>query len=123
MILEKHHFLVALIDEDFTVKEIANLLKVSKRTIYRRMNEFYVKIREYTDISDNELDIELRQLINQFPNCGERMMSGMLKNKGLYLQRSCIREAIFRVDHAGVQQRKKGTLQRRTYNVQGPNLL
>ena len=41
-----------MIDEDFTIKEIANILVVSERTIYRRMDAYGLSKLQFTDISD-----------------------------------------------------------------------
>ena len=96
-----------------------------EQTIYGRMNEFDLKIRDFTY---SELDIELRLLINQFPNCGEKMISGMLmlKNKGLYLQRFAKISYPWSYSLCWLRwctTKKKDTLQRRTYNLQGSNHL
>ena len=112
-----------LLDEGFTVKEVSSLLGVSERTIYRRMQEFDIHVRDFDDISDDLLDGNLLPLIKDFPNCGENMLSELLKNNGVKVQRERVRESIHRIYIDGVKQRKKGRLARRVYNVQGANHL
>ena len=63
------------------------------------------------------------QVVNEFPNCGELMLNELLKNKGIRVQRFQLRDSIHRVDKAGVKDRTRGRLKRRTYNVKGPNHL
>lgn len=112
-----------LIEDGFKVKEVASLLGVSERTIYRRLSEHDIKVRDFSDISEATLDENLICLCEQFPNCGERFLNEMLRQKGLVLQRSRVRESLHRVDYEGVKRRKKNGLSRRVYNVQGSNHL
>ena len=112
-----------LIDEGFLITEIASLLSVSERTVYRRMSDYNIRKFEFSDISDEELDSIAKTVSGEFPNCGERMINQILKNKGLPIQRERLRNSLSRVDMAGVQQRKKNRLHRRIYNVQGPSTL
>ena len=115
--------LSSMIDEGFKVHEISTLINVSERTLYRRMNEFGLCVRKFSDIVDETLDIHVLELCNQYPNCGERMLNEILKQKGLFVQRDRLRESIHRVDYEGVNRRKKNGLHRRVYNVQSSNHL
>ena len=51
------------------------------------------------------------------------MMKYLLQERGTKVQRMRLWDSIHRVDHEGLLERKKGRLQRRVYNVQGPNHL
>ena len=117
------HVLRDLIDEGFLIKDVSSLLGVSERTIYRRMHEFGLEVRKFAAISDEELDERLSKLSTEYPNCGERFLNEILKNEGLKIQRSRVRDSLQRVDSVGIQRRKKGKLCRRVYNVQGSNHL
>ena len=117
------NMLADFIDEGFKVKEICTLLNISERTVYRRLDEYDLHIRQFSDISDQELDLQLQNLCCQFPHCGERFLNEILKQHGLFIQRDRLRESLLRVDLDGVKQRRKGRLHRRIYNVQGPNHL
>ena len=86
----KEEILRFLFDKRFTVKDTANLLGVSKRTVERRMNEFGLQISNcYSDIS------------NSFPNIGYKRMSGLLLARGLRIQQDRIREMMRIVDPQG----------------------
>ena len=50
-------------------------------------------------------------------------MAAKPRERGIKVQRMRLRDSIHRVDEKGVRERKKGRLQRRVYNVQGPNHL
>ena len=69
------------------------------------------------------MDLEVKALSSEFPNCGERMLNQILRTKGVFIQRARLRDSLYRVDSAGVKSRKKNRLHRRIYNVQGPNHL
>ena len=116
-------FLENLIQEGFTVREISAIAGVSERTIYRRMTEYDLKIRDFSRMSDNQLDLEVLALTNDYPFCGEIMLRELLKGRGFNVERCRLRDSIHRVNDIGVQARKKGRLKRRVYNVKGANHL
>ena len=60
-----------LIDDGFSVKEMSNILCVSERTVLRRMVEYGLKIRNFSNISDDQLDSHVLALTNDYPICGE----------------------------------------------------
>lgn len=47
------------LDEDFTITEISRLLSVSESTVYRRMREYGLSKLQFTDISDQDLDLQV----------------------------------------------------------------
>ena len=107
----------------FSVVDIASLLGVSIRTIERRLSEFGLRIRStYSDISDQALDNILRNILTEFPNTGYRRMTSFLQSRGLRIQQNKIREAVRRVNPAGVLLRalEIRTIHRRHYQVYGP---
>ena len=117
------YLLSNLLDEGFPIKDIASLICVSERTVYRRMQDFGFKVRNFDPMPDVDLDEHLQELTLQHPNCGDNMFNQMLKHRGLNIQRFRIRESLHRVDSEGIRRRKKSRLSRRVYNVQGSNHL
>ena len=111
------------LDEGFLIKEIASLLSVSESTVYRRMQYYGLSSHSFTVIGDNELDRHITELTKEFPFCGEGMLKYLLQERGIKVRRMHLRDSIHRVDEEGINERKKGRLQRRVYNVQGPNHL
>ena len=88
-----------LLDDGFKVFEIATLMVVSERTIYRRLKEYNIQVREFSEVSDDLLDENLKNLCEQFPNCGERFLNEMSRQeKGIVIQRSRVRESFYRID-------------------------
>lgn len=112
-----------LLIDGFSIKEISTLLSVSERTIYRRMASYGLRKHTFSEISDHALDEVVRQLTENFPNCGENMIGQMLRGKGVTVQRFRLRESLHRVDEGGILRRSRGRLCRRVYNVKGANQL
>ncbi|CAG2217502.1 unnamed protein product [Mytilus edulis] len=112
-----------LLDNGFLISDVAKLLLVSERTIYRRMAQFDLNKRTFSELNDDDLDVVLGETIQEFPLCGENMLKHMLIAKGIRVQRWRLRDSIQRLDSSGAQARKSGRLHRRVYNVMGPNHL
>ena len=72
-----------LLSIGFQIKEIAQLLSVSESTIYRRMRMFGLSKRDFTSIDDTELSHFVRDIVEEFPNCGEVMLNQILTQKGI----------------------------------------
>ena len=73
--------------------------------------------------SDNQLDLEVLALTNDYPFCGKIMLRELLKDRGFNVETYRLRDSIHRVNDFDVQTRKKGRLKRRVYNVKGANHL
>ncbi|CAG2220793.1 unnamed protein product [Mytilus edulis] len=113
----------SLLDCGFQISDIAKLLLVSERTIYRRMAQFGLSKQGFSEIDDGDLERVVSETIKDFPMCGEQMLRQLLRTKGLKIQRWRLRDCIHEIDSSGVRARKAGRLHRRTYNVMAPNHL
>ena len=71
------------VDNGFKVADIATLFGVSKRTIERRLRSYQLSTRNYTDISDADLDEIVSELSAGFPRCGEKLTDGKLRSRGI----------------------------------------
>ena len=111
------------LEENLTIEDISKMLSVSQSTIYRRMRHYGLNKLEFSVISDEELDRQLTEITKEFPHCGEGMIKQILLQRKIKVQRMRLRDSLHRVDNNGVQQRRRGRLQRRVYSVQGPNHL
>ena len=109
----------------FTWRKIASFLSVSERTLRRWHQEMGWPMREqeFSQISDDTLDIAVRNTLSLSPNSGERMVLGALRGRGLLVQRNRVRKSIFRVDPVSRALRRFRTVQRRVYNVTKTNAL
>ena len=91
-------FLENLIQEGFTVREISAIAGVSERTIYRHMTKYDLKIRDFAKVSDNQRDLEVLALTNDYPFCREIMLRELLKGRVFNVERYCLRDSIHRVN-------------------------
>ena len=113
-----------LVDNGFSVPQIADMLGVSVRTVCRRMSDFGLSIRaQYSHLDDADLDSVVADIQSQFPTCGNRQMQGHLLSRGYRVQQARVREAQRRVDPNGSIMRRLHVLNRREYSVPSPRSL
>ena len=113
-----------LIDNKFTVPQMANIIGVSVRTIHRRMSEYRISISaQYANLTDDELDEIVGGIQRDHPMCGNQQMQGHLFSMGLRVQQHRIRESQRRVDPSGTIIRRLHTINRRKYRVRAPRSL
>lgn len=112
-----------LLNDGFSIKEISRLLSISESTVYRRMRKFGMSKKSFSDINDIELDNYVLDASNNFPYCGENILGQIIKQKGIIVPRWRLRDSLHRVNETGVNERKRGRLKRRVYDVRGPNHL
>ena len=118
------HQLAYLLEKQFTVPQISDILQVSIRTVRRRMTEYDLSVRAlYSQMSDKELELVVRDIQHRFPSCGNRQMQGHLLSRGIRVQQSRVREIQRRVDPVGSVMRQLRTIHRRQYRVNGPGAL
>lgn len=112
-----------LLDTHLPVSCIAKCLCVSRKTVYRRMQEFGLSVRgSYSTMTDQELDNIISVIKSQMPNAGYRMVQGHLVSMGLRVQWWRMMASMHRVDAAGIFSRitELGCVVRRSYSVRGP---
>jgi len=72
-----------LIDSGFKIREIATLLHISEKTVYRRMNQFGLRKHSFTYIDEETLQLEVSELTTEFPRLGEAMIHRILHQRGI----------------------------------------
>ena len=77
----------------------------------------------FINISDEALSGEIKAIKENFPECGERMVIGILRSKGIFVPRHSIRDIIRDHDPINVLLRWTHATARRKYSVPGPNAL
>ena len=72
----------------FRWNDVARLLQVSSRTLRRRRHELGMSVegREFSDISDIQLDNVVREVLQSTPSAGLRLVQGSLRQKALLLK-------------------------------------
>ena len=112
-----------LLERRFTVLQMSRLLGVSSSTIERRMAEFRLTVRgTYANISDEQLDATVREILVGFPNTGYKRMTGHLRSRGIRIQQSKIQDSMRRVDPQGIliHALEMNIINRRVYSVPSP---
>ncbi len=106
----------------FTWTKIAEILGISRSTLYRRLQEEgLTRDATYTGIDDDDLDRIIETIKQTHPNDGKRMITGHLSRLGIIIPRVRIRASIHRVDPINTAIRRSVTVRRRVYHVRGPN--
>ena len=82
----------------YTWSQVADALQVSRTTLWRRIKEANFEIKKYTDICDDELDSVVSQIQKENPSCGQQLINGHLRARGIQVQRMKLRESVRRTD-------------------------
>ena len=106
---------------NYSWTKIAEILDVSRQTLYRRLQEFGIDSSKFTSISESDLDTALTNIKSSHSSCGEVMMQGYLLHSGIKVQREKLRAAIHRVDHTNTVNRHSSVIRRRVYTTPHPN--
>ncbi|CAJ0634725.1 7922_t:CDS:2 [Entrophospora sp. SA101] len=110
--------------EGHTWIRIADIFGVSYRTILRRRIELNLPDDlAYTNISNDDLDNEIRNIQREQPFSGQIIIAGVLCSRGIRVHRQRLHESLNRVDAWGMVQRWSNIIPRRVYQVAGPNAL
>ena len=82
----------------FSWSHIAELLGVSRMTIYRRRVEFGLLDNPTTPISDSDLITTVSTIRIEFPEMGETMVWGQLRSQGINVTRERVRATLRQTD-------------------------
>ena len=103
---------------------------VSAKTLQRRrfevgliMSDRVGSRRTYTNISDEELQTTIRDVLQILPNAGETYLIGACRQRNIHVQRQRLRDAINVVDPVSRALPRSISIIRRTYSVPSPNSL
>ncbi|GLB34620.1 hypothetical protein LshimejAT787_0201850 [Lyophyllum shimeji] len=108
-----------------TWKDIAEAMNVSRSTLYNHMASagFATSRKEWSIISDDDLDERVAEISLAHPFIGSNIALGHLEAQGLHLPLKRVQESLRRVDEIGVLVRWSGIIKRRVYKVRGSNAL
>ena len=111
-------------------EQVANDMGISYITLLRRRHEYGLPISgtqghrtTYTDILGNDLCSIVSEVLGILPNAGETFVIGALRQRGIHVQTSRVRDAIYQVDPLTRAMRRSVAIIRRAYNVPCPNAL
>lgn len=78
-----------LLDCNFTVKEMSEILHASKRTLERRMSEYNLTgMDRYTEITYEQFDNTVVNIKQTSPHCVSKLPSGYLRSLNIHIKRS-----------------------------------
>ena len=97
---------------NYTWTKIANMLDVSRATLYRRLKDAGIASNDRSHLSDAELDGLISSLKQDHPNDGEVLMQGHLVRMNIRVPRHALRRSIHRVDHENVVPRRHSVVRR-----------
>ena len=80
-------------DTGMNWKNIAHILGVSERTLLRRREEYGIE-QSFSDISDVNLDEEVRKILSLTPYSGESYIVRGLKGRRIFVQRERVRKSL-----------------------------
>ncbi len=113
--------LTFLLENRFTVPQIACMIGVSISTVRRRMTDLGLSVRAlYSNTSDTELDDIVGDIHHQHPTCGNIQMQGHLLSRGYRIQQVRVRDSLRRIDPNGTALRRLTVMNRRQYSVPSP---
>lgn len=107
----------------YTWSAIADVLMISRTTLWRRLSDMNIPLSSYTQISNSDLDAVMSLLITTFPQNGIVMMWGHLKSINIFVTRQKVAESLMRVAPELVHYRRSNSISRRVYSVPAPNYL
>lgn len=111
-----------LYGQQFSVTTISKMMGVHRTTLWRKMHALG-NVTRYSSISQDTLDIIVKEIYKEHPHSGVNMMLGHLRSQGIIVQRHRIRSALHAADPVNSNLRWGLMAQRRVYSVPGPNFL
>jgi len=120
--------MVYLLENHFSIRQMAEILGVSERTVINKLNFYNLSIRgTYTLLDDADLMNKIRQKVSEFPSIGYRSILGHLKADGIRVTEARVKQLMRAVDPLGVLMRnihcQTYTIRRRAYSVRAPMAL
>ena len=95
------------LEEKISTDVVYNILCVSDRIVLRRMVEYDLKIRNFFNISDEQLDSDVLALPNHYQFCGETILRKLLIGRGITIQHYQFRDSMHSICKVGIQSRRK----------------
>jgi hypothetical protein len=105
-----------------TLKALAEALDIHPHTLHRhlKMHDLY---RQFSEISDRDLDILIQHYKRNKPGSGVHYVIGFLKRHGLKVQKTRVQMALRHIDRLGQALWNHEAIDRRVYKVPRSNYL
>eukprot|EP00794_Sanderia_malayensis_P021196 gene21196-23278_t len=109
-------------DTGLNWRNIASRLGINERMLMRRRAE-YGLMENFLNISDQDVDNHLVNILRPTPYVGETLVKGCLITRGILLPRQRIRERLSLLDPTDKAIQRRSAIRHRAYNVQSANEL
>lgn len=106
-----------------SVSDIARRLHISRASVYRTLRRINMSTGRFSDISDAELHNIICDVKRHHPHCGEIMLMGHLRSRGIIVARQRVRSLLYHLDINGIADRRSSTIKRRQYYSPCPNFV
>ena len=106
---------------NITVSRAARALNVHRHTVSRYLQMHHIQMQEYSQVSDEELDILVEEFKRKRPSTGLSYLRGHLLQKGWRIQRDRLVASTSRVDGIRKILQKNSIVKRRSYVSSRPN--
>jgi hypothetical protein len=104
------------------LSELSKALGIHRHTLRHCLNTNSIRW-EYSNISDDDLDVIVREYKAAKPDTGFRYLKGYLRGRNIKLQENRILASLRRVDMLRITLRMNQPISRREYVVPRPNAL
>ena len=123
-IMPKQEDVKLLREYSFSWTTISKIMGVHRSTLWRKVNKYLGnKELKYSDINDEDLDRIIIEIKKNHPLSGERVVIGLIRSRGIHIQKVKIRASIHRVDPVNAALRWIRKNPRWAYSVTSPNSL
>ena len=112
-----------MLEVKLPIAVIARQLQVSRKQIYSHIHKERIIYTRHSTITTRDLKAAITEIKEAHPESGEVMITGHLRQRGLFVQRERIRNALREVDHEGIERRRLNTIHRRVYSVPCPHYI
>lgn len=111
------------LDLGYNWQGISSLFGIDRQTLFRHRQRLSIPLNGYSAMSDENLTLIIRQILENTPNAGETYVRGSLRSRALHIQQWRVRQILQEIDPVGRCFRRRQAIRRRIYSVGGPNEL
>lgn len=105
-----------------SLSKAARSLGIHRHTVRNNMRAYGLQ-REFTPMSDAELDLIVKRYTDIKPQGGIRYLEGLLRSHGIRIQKMRLLHSMRRHNRVGRLLRRRRTIRRRKYHSTRPNAL
>jgi hypothetical protein len=105
---------------NISLTKLAKLMGMHRDTLRNYMKLYRID-RQFTALSNSDLDLLVKHFKNIRPQSGMRYLISFLRTRGVRVQKVRLAHSMARVDRVGREMRNRTTIRRRKYKAKRPN--